>query len=192
MFAEVIEEENGYRELFAQVRDSPILSDNHLMLVDVFSDENLFKYAHLSKEEEELPKVFTLKEPKPAGASAIVDKKEFERNFSIFSEDQLKYLNWENVIAAGGSVLAALSPIPGEHALNNKTRRKYFHDIGYASSDIDLFIYGLNTEEECNKKLVEIYEAITEANPRTTIAFRSKHAVSIISEFCFLSLFFSS
>ncbi len=48
--------------------------------------------------------------------------------------------------------------------------------------DIDLFVYGL-TEEEANKKLVEIYEAITDALPVKAICFRSKHAVTIVSQF---------
>lgn len=55
--------------------------------------------------------------------------------------------------------------------------------MAYKSSDIDLFIYGLETEEEANKKLAEIYEAICESIPVTAICFRSTHAVTIISEY---------
>eukprot|EP01091_Cochliopodium_minus_P014082 TRINITY_DN470_c0_g2_i1.p1 TRINITY_DN470_c0_g2~~TRINITY_DN470_c0_g2_i1.p1 ORF type:complete len:1824 (-),score=771.42 TRINITY_DN470_c0_g2_i1:113-5584(-) len=185
LFDDIIDEENGYRELFAQTRDSPIISDNHLMLIDVFKNNEIFKYAKWSKEEEELPKVFPIKKEllKPENGSCIVDSKEFERNFNVFSEDQLRFLNWDNVLAAGGSILASLTPVPGEHGTNNKTKRKYYHDIAYAGSDIDLFLYGLETEEECNKKLIEIFEAVTESNPKTTIAFRSKHVVTLISEY---------
>ena len=84
-----------------------------------------------SKEEEELAKIFPIKqeELKNETHKCIVDKKEFQKNFGIFCEDQLRYLNWDNVLAAGGSVVAALQPIPGEHATSNKTKRKYYHDI---------------------------------------------------------------
>ena len=49
-------------------------------------------------------------------------------------------MNWSNVFAAGGAVLACLA----ENGSNFKT------------SDIDLFIYGLPTEQEANAKLREV------------------------------------
>ena len=53
----------------------------------------------------------------------------------------------------------------------------------YKNSDIDLFIYGLETEEEANKKIEEVFAAIREGNPETVIAFRSQHAITIVSQF---------
>lgn len=85
----------------------------------------------------------------------------------------MRFLNWNNVFAAGGSVLACLQPIVGEkNNENNQARRNYYHNIAYQSSDIDLFIYGLNTQEEANKKLEEIYTAVAEAIPAHAICFR--------------------
>jgi hypothetical protein len=46
-----------------------------------------------------------------------------------------------------------------------------------------LFLYGLQSEEEANKKLVELYDAITESLPVSAVCFRSKHAVTIVSEY---------
>ena len=140
-FNDIIEEENGYRELFAQIRDSPIISDNHLMLIDVYKNKDIFNYAKWSKEEEELPKVFPLKSEELKDGPCIVEKKEFERNFVVFGEDQFKYMNWNNVLAAGGSVLAALTPVPGEHGLDNKTKRKYYHDIVKKKFKFSLFFF---------------------------------------------------
>ena len=50
-----------------------------------------------------------------------------------------KGMNWSNVFAAGGSVLACLSNPSMENS--------------FKGSDIDLFIYGFNTDEEANEKV---------------------------------------
>ncbi len=55
--------------------------------------------------------------------------------------------------------------------------------MAYKNSDVDLFIYGLDSEEAANKKLEEIYFSICEALPCPALCFRSKHAVSIVSQF---------
>ena len=53
-------------------------------------------------------------------------------------------LNWDNVFCAGGSVLACLLPPPEAYNATNITRRDYFHNVAYAGSDVDLFLYGLS------------------------------------------------
>ena len=55
--------------------------------------------------------------------------------------------------------------------------------VAFKSSDVDLFIYGIESEEEANKKLEEIYNSICDALPFQAIAFRSKHAVTIVSQY---------
>ena len=62
-------------------------------------------------------------------------------------------------------------------------KRNYYHKVAYSNSDVDLFLYGLETEEQANKKLIEIYETICDAVPDTVICFRSRYAVSIVSQF---------
>ena len=46
------------------------------------------------------------------------------------------YLNWENVLCAGGAVLGCSLRVPEKHDENNTTRRSYFHDVAYAGSDV--------------------------------------------------------
>jgi hypothetical protein len=41
--------------------------------------------------------------------------------------------------------------------------------MAYKSSDIDLFIYGIEDEVEANKKLEEVYDNICEAIPGKTL-----------------------
>lgn len=47
--------------------------------------------------------------------------------------------------------------------LGKSAKRNYYHNIAYNNSDVDLFLYGLETEEQANQKLMEIYETITDA-----------------------------
>eukprot|EP01119_Soliformovum_irregulare_P017405 TRINITY_DN516_c0_g1_i3.p1 TRINITY_DN516_c0_g1~~TRINITY_DN516_c0_g1_i3.p1 ORF type:complete len:1681 (+),score=670.06 TRINITY_DN516_c0_g1_i3:13-5055(+) len=182
LLEKVIEEENWYRELFARERDSKELQDPHLMLVPVLDNEASFRYQPL---EEDVPQVFPVDEAlrKKAGDPIIVDRKEFERNFKIFTERQLEELNWNNVFIAGGSVLACLQRLPEAFAQSNRTRRNYFHNIAYLSSDVDIFVYGLDDQEAANRKIEEIYTAIVESITSPAICFRSKHAVSIVSQY---------
>ena len=51
-------------------------------------------------------------------------------HFSTFvpAEGELQYLNWSDVFAGGGGVLACLQPLPDAHA--DTPKRKYFHDVG--------------------------------------------------------------
>jgi hypothetical protein len=59
----------------------------------------------------------------------------------------------------GGAVNACLLPIPEEYNNSNTNIRKYYHEQVYKSSDIDLFIYGLD-EEQAKAKMEEIYQTV--------------------------------
>jgi hypothetical protein len=88
------------------------------MLVDAHENLDIFKVIKESPEEAALPRVFPVaKELKrQPGDQCIVNAKEFDRNFDVFTEAQLRFLNWDNVFAAGGAVLNALLPLPKEHS----------------------------------------------------------------------------
>lgn len=153
------------------------------MLVDAHKNQDMFTYVAESMEEANLPKAFPLGDSKqPAGEACIVSQKEFERNLDLFTESQLRFMNWDNVFLAGGTPLACLRPLPGEHGKDNVARRNYYHRLAYKSSDVDLFIYGLD-EAAANKKVEEVYNSIRESIPQSAIAFRSTHAITIVSQF---------
>ncbi|KAH9259482.1 hypothetical protein BASA81_002525 [Batrachochytrium salamandrivorans] len=110
---------------------------------------------------------------------------EFKTTFlDVFCEGQLRYLDWNNVFAAGGGVLACAQPCPKEHNDSLTAKRNYFHNVAYSSSDVDLFLYGLN-EAEAKRKLQDIYQAVSESCPHTVVCFRSAHAVTLVSQFPF-------
>ncbi|PRP87864.1 ankyrin repeat protein [Planoprotostelium fungivorum] len=221
LFDQLCTEENWYRELYAQKRDSSILDDPHLNLIDVHATPSSFfnvyeedekekaiprlfsegptstveipaflrdddprKKVHITGEQKDTLKAISGLKPTATNSgsqSTIVDIKNFQRNFDVFTEGQFRQFNWDNVFAAGGSILAALSPLPDVAGKDNQSRRLYYQ-AKYDKSDIDLFIYGLD-EEKANKKLEEIYHGIKETVPYNCICFRSKHAVSIVSQF---------
>eukprot|EP00697_Spironema_sp_BW2_P015776 gnl/Spiro4/6750_TR3486_c0_g1_i1.p1 gnl/Spiro4/6750_TR3486_c0_g1~~gnl/Spiro4/6750_TR3486_c0_g1_i1.p1 ORF type:complete len:1979 (+),score=693.93 gnl/Spiro4/6750_TR3486_c0_g1_i1:115-5937(+) len=175
--------ENELRGKFATDRGSPALENPYVNLLPVHQNMDVFKFAQQYPEEAAVPKVMPLAKRQPVGTPCVVSADEFRNNLDIFTESQFKKLNWDHIFMAGGSVLAALMPIPPPYNESDQTRRKYYHEVSYRSSDVDLFIYGLD-EEAANKKLMEVYFAICEAIPfKPAIAFRSEHAVTIVSEF---------
>eukprot|EP01114_Cavostelium_apophysatum_P015527 TRINITY_DN4244_c0_g2_i1.p1 TRINITY_DN4244_c0_g2~~TRINITY_DN4244_c0_g2_i1.p1 ORF type:complete len:203 (+),score=33.63 TRINITY_DN4244_c0_g2_i1:59-667(+) len=104
--------EDQFRKLYATDRSNDALKDPHLMLINIFNDENadMFSYTEGDKNEQSIPRLFTnAKEPRSAGSRTIVDTKEkFLRRLDLFPEGQLKDIMRSNVVVAGGSLLAGL------------------------------------------------------------------------------------
>ncbi|KCV72428.1 hypothetical protein H696_00014 [Fonticula alba] len=238
----VVNRENHFRKLFAQHRDHADLQDPHLLMIPLYEQDPAALTVR-DLDEASVPGPGPGTEPafrmmfqdtpeqrgfrKAAGQLAVAPTLEaFHQNWNLFTEESLRYVNWDNVVAAGGSVLACLAPLfdpesasgqlmaedadvgfgqvaraevdkqndsststltganptpPGE-AITPKRQRYIYHHLLYRSSDIDLFIYGLD-EEAGRAKLVELYEAISNAIPHAALVFRSKYAVSIVSQF---------
>eukprot|EP00854_Cymbomonas_tetramitiformis_P018187 gene18187-21666_t len=184
---DVAARENEFRELFSRQRESwdiPELDYPFQSLIPAFKHQDVFLRRGAFQEEEDIPKMFALKSEAriPVGQPTIVSSSEFNRNWDLFTEGSMKYVNWDNVFVAGGSVMACLCPISPEYNTSNRSRREYLHDVGYPGSDIDLFFYGLE-ETEAKAKMIEVYEAICEAIPYEVIVFRSTHAVTIVSQY---------
>ncbi|CAJ0829388.1 15258_t:CDS:10 [Entrophospora sp. SA101] len=106
----------------------------------------------------------------------------FTRNWKLFTEGSLADIDWSNVFAAGGSVLSCLLPIPEEYNVSPRKIREYYHDKMYGSSDIDLFIYGLD-EKAAMEKMLNIYDAVSNSVPWEVICIRSKNCITIISQY---------
>lgn len=179
--------DDGLRGLFSQQRDSwevPELEQPEAYLLPVHQfASSLFHTLELCPEEQAVPKCFPLGElRKPAGKATVLTQDEFVRNYELFTENMLRFLDWSNVFAAGGSVMACLQPIPDPSDDCNRSRRKYFHDEAYPGSDIDLFLYGLD-QKAAEEKILHIYDAVREACPFDVICFRSAHSVSIVSQY---------
>lgn len=125
------EEENHTRSLFLLDPDCAELQNPVHFLVDIFD-----KNAHDTfKEEadllggENIPLMFTGKRVVVPGRrryvpqdlsqrSSVCDSlKTFEKQWDAFTGMVFRNMDWNNVFAAGGSVLASLLPIPDDYSM---------------------------------------------------------------------------
>jgi len=183
-----IDTENVYRELFARQRDSwqvpEIEDDPYVFLVSIFDNE----WTLLSQFPKDVqPRVFPHETELQGPATASRD--DFLVNWDCFTEGLLRFVDMNNVFCAGGAVAGCAMPLPERiqglaPAASRVARRQYFHDEYLPGSDVDLFLYGLN-EKQAEAKLLHIYDAIQAANPFPIRAFRSAHAVTLVSQYPF-------
>ena len=175
--------ENEMRALFISERENDLLKNNYLNLLSVYDNYEMFEIPKMTHEDENQQIILNKNMDKLIEKNmSIVNLEEFKQNFNIFTEGLFDCMNWDNVLLAGGSVLAIASPISSEYKKNNKNIREWFHDLKYSKSDLDLFIYGLD-EVKATKKLFEIYENIKKILPTDCICIRSSRAISIVSKY---------
>lgn len=178
------------REVFAQEPDHPALADQHLNIVPVFNGHSSsvrVRARDLEAETEEEKEQYIMPlnpdERKPNGSPAIVeDIKDFQQNFALFCESSLVDLDWNNVVAAGSSVVTCLLPVPDERKKSKRALRQYYHETIAPASDVDLFIYGLS-EEEAIKKIIQIEKSIKDSILTETTTIRTKNAITIASQY---------
>ncbi|KAI0263726.1 hypothetical protein BC834DRAFT_290264 [Gloeopeniophorella convolvens] len=185
-----LDDEAELRKLFATDKGNARLKDIHVGLVDVFAApgdvrvtrERIFK----DEAERDAQHVMVLPDSmrRREGSPAIVEDFEaFKKNWGVFTENSLSMLtDWNNVVAAGGSVQACLMPLPKSATASKKAMRKFYHDTTFPSSDIDLFLYGM-TPAEAERKIISIYEAVRDSVPWDVTCVRTKHTVSIHSQY---------
>lgn len=102
------------------------------MLVDVHANSDIFRIEKLPENQ---PLVFALGDKlKTPDMPCVSSHKEFMRNFNLFTEYQLRELDWSNVFVAGGTTLACLQPIPAPHNKDNISIRNYYHKLAYKVS----------------------------------------------------------
>jgi hypothetical protein len=171
------EEEDAYRTLFVRERENTALDNPLLLLVDVF--ERQLRSAG----EAGIPTVFEMHCRRPEkGAACIVDTiNDFLDNWTDFHNQFGEGFPWQNVLCAGGAVLACLLPFPdGIDELNasDAVATFYREQSAFRDSDIDLFIYGLSAEE-ASVKVAEIYAFLERCSVRV-VAVRSEHCITFV------------
>ncbi|KZW00292.1 ankyrin [Exidia glandulosa HHB12029] len=197
-----LEHEADLRKRFAASRHNVADIHAHAGLVDLFAADTaalrVTKAREVTSDEDLFAKhVMPLKDDfrRKTGEPAMADSlDQFRTVWSVFSEGTLGQLGqgpWENVIVAGGSVLACLLPLPERVTKQNSKRalRKWFHeDAIWAASDVDVFLWGLSGPEEAEKKCIQIYEAVRDSIPWDVTCVRTKHAITIHSQFPYRSV----
>ena len=150
-----LDDEAELRKLFATDKGNPRLKDIHVGLVDVFaapSDIRITRARVVTSDvDRDAQHVMPLSDAvrRKEGSPAMVDSLEaFKKNWSVFAENSLSQLSdWNNVVIAGGSVQACLMPLPIAATASKRAMRKHYHEKAFPSSDVDLFLYGLTTQE---------------------------------------------
>ncbi|PPQ82853.1 hypothetical protein CVT26_008103 [Gymnopilus dilepis] len=178
--------EKDLRHLFATNPHNNLLQDSFLGLVDVFSlDPSITRTrARLVSTRAELSKnhVFPLKAAARRGnllPSTVPDLKTFRKHWRVFTHGSLSKMtagDWENVVAAGGSVLACLAP--PQWTIPPKDLNELYQSENYMTSDIDLFLWGLSPEE-AKIKMENINQAICLACKWNVVCVRKANVVSI-------------
>lgn len=150
VLAPSIEDESTLRKLFATDPNNSRLQDLHVGLIDVYgpgTDKLRLTAARDVTDPAALAREHVMPlDPKvrrqtgePAMAPLLED---FRKSWNVFTEGSLsQLLDWNNVIAAGGSVLACLLPLPQSAQASKRAIRKYFHETG----ELDDSHYALNS-----------------------------------------------
>ena len=86
----------------------------------------------------------------PSGVSSVVaDIATFKKKFDLFTHGVLKrFTNWDHVVVAGGSVLAALVRTT---TCTDTELLQLYHSESYSAADVDLFLWGMSPEEVSQK-----------------------------------------
>ena len=179
------------RKVFAQDPSHPAVQDNCVNVVPLYDETRSrdvrVRARDLASESPELKDKYIMPLTddlrKTNGSVAVVPTlDEFRTNFNLFSETSLMDLDWNNVVAAGSSVVTSLMPVPDEHRSSKRALREYYHNKLAPASDVDLFIYGL-TEEQALGKIKQIETKIRDSILTETTSIRTKNAITIASQY---------
>ncbi|KAF2503033.1 ankyrin repeat protein [Lophium mytilinum] len=178
------------REIYAQEPQHPALADPFVNVVPLFNGHEAdlkVRARDLSSESAEEKDRYIMSldgdDRKQSGAPAVVPNlKTFQQNLAVFSESSLVDLDWNNVVAAGSSVVTSLLPVPEKYQSSKRALRQYYHEIVAPASDVDLFLYGLS-EEDAIKKITQIETKIRDSILTETTTIRTKNAITIASQY---------
>ncbi|KAI9150792.1 hypothetical protein HJFPF1_10569 [Paramyrothecium foliicola] len=176
------------REGFAQHRDHPAVQDPLVNAVPIFDGHgSALKVRARDPEQDPESERFIMplkpearrQEGAPAMAQSL---DEFKSNFKLFSEQSLDDLDWSNVVAAGSSVVTAMLPVPEECKSSKRALREYYHEKLAPSSDVDLFIWGLD-EQAAIEKIAKIESCVRNCILADATTIRTKNAITIVSQY---------
>jgi hypothetical protein len=163
-------DEDLYRDYFVKNRGMIELDEPYLLLRKV--PEQKITFAHTSR----VPRLFPGVENKAGDPAAVATQEEFLSHWNSFTQHVFPQdWDWSNIVCAGGAVLACIHPLV---SLRNDpiAQKKYFSsDSPWKSSDIDLFLYGLDSVEAASAKVNSILALF-----QHHFFVRTEHCVTII------------
>ncbi|KAI1643377.1 uncharacterized protein F4817DRAFT_350105 [Daldinia loculata] len=178
------------RELFA--KNDPQVHDLANLVPVYNGQEDMFKIRTIDRQLADDDKyIMPLKDDQREadGSLAITSSlADYRDNFDGFTHGTLAGLDWSNIVVAGSSALLPLLSyrrdvhIEYDHAIENPLETYYQTTAG--SSDIDIFLYGLDNEDDAVRRILEL-ENIVRKNQRLftgqALSLRSKNAITFIS-----------
>jgi hypothetical protein len=190
---EMKEKEDALRTMFVKDKKNPILEDPEIMLIPVLECLDDLKtdpqvnLGELLFDFEDRSYSRYLFEVSPHIPTIITNPKHFFRNFACNTRNILRSMDWNNVIVAGGAVLASLLQPPDMesspeyvsylHYLDAYFNQRHISSTSFADSDIDLFLYGLD-EQQAKDKIRKIYNCIRKNSDDAVLIIRSKFAIT--------------
>jgi hypothetical protein len=104
-------------------------------------------------------------------------KEEFKKEFEKFTNGCLQKLKWNNVLVVGGAVL---------NPLRHKNDQQQYER--YATSDVDIYIYGLS-KTEATAKVEEIYISVKNAWKHGPVAiFKTANTITLVGNESFRNI----
>lgn len=172
----LIQLEDHYREMFATDPHNHELSNKYLLLHKVFDHYDEYIRVPESSEEMKQPhildKVINDNGKIKNGSNTIVTRDVFFRNWNDYTQGIFNGLDWSNIFCAGGCILGNLAS----------------HNFDKRGKDIDLFIYGVHSDDEANSVLKRIYDCVlknTKEKGKGVHIIRTVNAVTIICSYPF-------
>ncbi|OJD23371.1 hypothetical protein ACJ73_05275 [Blastomyces percursus] len=177
--------ESKLREIFAQEPNHEAIVNPQVNVVPLYIQSNVdvkVKARDLAKESpadaEKYILPLTAEARKKDSTPAVVSTfDQFLENFRIFSESSLVDMDWNNVVVAGSAVTTCLLPVPDKFRMSRKAQRQIA-----PSSDVDLFLYGLD-EEQAIEKIKQIEKCIRNSILEEVSVIRTRNALTIVSKY---------
>ncbi|KAJ3837544.1 hypothetical protein F5878DRAFT_622155 [Lentinula raphanica] len=133
-----------------------------------------------------IPGFTVLADRRPSTIFVQPSVSDFKGRFDCMSGGLLAGLDWNNIFIAGGLVLGALlTPDIPPTATLPETERSYLNQPSeWISSDIDLYIYGLDVEaaNEKIKHIVEVYRSNLGSVDAPFLIVRNSQTITLYSE----------
>ncbi|KAI1454775.1 hypothetical protein F4805DRAFT_438391 [Annulohypoxylon moriforme] len=112
----------------------------------------------------------------------------YQENFNAFTHGVFAGLDWSNLVVAGSSAMLPLlsrrKDVQIEEVPTTQNPGEIYYQSTASSSDIDIFLYGIDSEDVAVRRIIEI-EALVRKNQHflssNALTLRSENAITFIA-----------
>uniref|UniRef100_A0A6B2L3I9 Uncharacterized protein n=1 Tax=Arcella intermedia TaxID=1963864 RepID=A0A6B2L3I9_9EUKA len=114
---------------------------------------------------------------------SISSQVDFRNKFAVFTNQVFKgWKQWDNMCIMGSAVVASCLPLPQEYSSSPELAAKFYHDMAYKSSDIDVYFYGLTTMQFANK-LVQFHDYLKKLFGNSLLVYKTLHTITFVTQY---------